>query len=178
MAKARGLVFAGMILGVGVLTLAPAEAVRVSLGESRSAVGQPADLSECEKLEWWTLDNINTERIIRGRPPLRAHPVLWTMARQHSEEMAEREFFGHFSVRGESLEVRLVRAGIVRWKLAAENLALSFDEVAPSLLTLHGWMMSPGHRQNILDPRFRETGIGVARSARGGYYFTQIFLDP
>lgn len=137
-----------------------------------------ADPFYCEKLEWWTLDNINTERIIRGLPPLRAHPVLWDLAQQQSREMAERDRLTHISSRGEPLEIRLIRAGFSRWKRAGENLALCYEDVVPSLVAVHGWMMSPSHRQNILDPRFRETGMGVAQSASGAYYFTQIFLEP
>lgn len=166
----------GIVIGLAAMNQ-PAGVASVSV-ESSPVARCWADPSYCEKLQWWTLDNINTERIIRGLPPLRVHPVLWSLAQDQSRDMAERDRLMHLSSRGEPLEVRLLRAGFSRWKRAAENLALCYEEVVPSLVAIHGWMMSPSHRQNILDPRFRETGIGVAQSARGAYYFTQIFLDP
>lgn len=39
------------------------------------------------------------------------------------------------------------------------------------------WMNSPGHRANLLDPQWHDTGIGVARNKRGTYYLTQNFGD-
>ena len=166
----------GIVIGLVAMSQLPGSAF-ISV-ESSPVARCWADPSYCEKLPWWTLDNINTERLIRGVPPLRMNPVLRSLAQQQSRDMAERDMLAHISSRGESLEVRLIRAGFPRWKRAAENLALCYEEVVPSLVATHGWMMSPSHRQNILDPRFRETGIGVAQSARGAYYFTQIFLDP
>lgn len=46
----------------------------------------------------------------------------------------------------------------------------------PTLLILvTGWMNSPGHRANILNPEFREIGVGVAYTRTGDYhwYWTQ-----
>jgi uncharacterized protein YkwD len=44
-------------------------------------------------------------------------------------------------------------------------------------IAVSGWMKSKGHRRHILDPVFRETGVGVARGSDGSIYFTQMFLD-
>lgn len=41
---------------------------------------------------------------------------------------------------------------------------------------VQGWMESQGHRENILRPEFRETGIGVWRTGNT-YYFTQLFMQ-
>jgi len=38
-------------------------------------------------------------------------------------------------------------------------------------------MDSEAHRENILQPRFTETGVGICRG-EPGYYFTQVFLRP
>lgn len=40
------------------------------------------------------------------------------------------------------------------------------------------WMNSPGHRANILNPRYTEIGVGFARDASGRSYFTQNFHQP
>jgi uncharacterized protein YkwD len=40
-----------------------------------------------------------------------------------------------------------------------------------------GWKNSPEHRKNMLGD-FSLTGIGIAQSNDGGYFFTQIFIEP
>jgi uncharacterized protein YkwD len=41
---------------------------------------------------------------------------------------------------------------------------------------VEGWMNSPGHRKNILEPRWKESGIGIFINSNGTYYFTQVFV--
>lgn len=50
-----------------------------------------------------------------------------------------------------------------------ENVAMGY-ETAASLV--QGWLDSPGHRQNIMNPVFRKMGIGIA-----GSFATQMFSD-
>jgi uncharacterized protein YkwD len=53
---------------------------------------------------------------------------------------------------------------------------LSIQEVCEWAVS--GWMDSPGHRANILEPRYTETGVGVSFSEEGAFvyvYITQIF---
>jgi uncharacterized protein YkwD len=58
---------------------------------------------------------------------------------------------------------------------SAENVAssLGYDEPAPEIV--RGWLASRGHRANIEGP-YERTGVGVARSATGKLYVTQIFV--
>jgi uncharacterized protein YkwD len=49
----------------------------------------------------------------------------------------------------------------------------SLDEIAKS--TVKGWMESPGHRANILTPRFDTSGVGIAISAGDQVLITQMF---
>ncbi|MCA1689917.1 MAG: CAP domain-containing protein, partial [Actinobacteria bacterium] len=46
-----------------------------------------------------------------------------------------------------------------------ENIAAAGGYLATPAATVKMWMGSPGHRANILDPAFRDTGIGVAPAA-------------
>ena len=48
--------------------------------------------------------------------------------------------------------------------------------VNPVAASIHGWMDSPGHRANILEPDFRLTAIGAWIREDGTVYFTEIFL--
>jgi uncharacterized protein YkwD len=54
----------------------------------------------------------------------------------------------------------------------AENVALGYPSAEA---VVEGWMNSPGHRANILNPGVVETGIGIARSSAGGVYYAQVF---
>jgi uncharacterized protein YkwD len=127
-------------------------------------------------VEVWVFEEINRERVRRGMRPLVWDELLAEIAREHSRDMAARQFFGHITPEGRDVEARLRPRGITRYRMVAENLALIFDPISPVSTTIHQWMMSPGHKRNILGP-FRYTGVGVAISARGAYYITQVFLD-
>jgi uncharacterized protein YkwD len=66
------------------------------------------------------------------------------------------------------------------WSSAAENVGwmqdngqLSADAVAERIH--QGWMDSPGHRENLLNPAYTRIGVGVAHSAEHGWYLTQNF---
>ena len=45
---------------------------------------------------------------------------------------------------------------------------------------VQGWLSSPGHCENIMDPRFAEMGIAYApgRASRRGLYWVQVLADP
>jgi uncharacterized protein YkwD len=70
-------------------------------------------------------------------------------------------------------EDRLAAAGY-EWQAWAENLAFGFDPAA----VVAGWMASPGHRANILNPTYTETGAGFALDRSGRQYYAQVFGQP
>jgi uncharacterized protein YkwD/uncharacterized membrane protein required for colicin V production len=115
---------------------------------------------------------VNEERNKRGIPSLAWRPEVVPVARAHATDMWEREYFGHVSPDGEDVGDRLQKAE-VGYTIAGENLAL-----APTLITAHnGLMNSEGHRENILEPRFRQIGIGVIDNGIYGKMFVQVFTD-
>ena len=69
-----------------------------------------------------------------------------------------------------------VVAAALKWRMVGENLAYSNGYINPVAASMHGWMESPGHRRNLLDPEWRQTAIGVWISPNGTVYFTEIFL--
>jgi uncharacterized protein YkwD len=58
-----------------------------------------------------------------------------------------------------------------------ENILESDDRVTPAELVA-AWMKSPHHRENILRPEFKHIGVGVVKSAKGGWYYTEMFGRP
>ena len=104
-------------------------------------------------------------------------PRLAKVARSHSRDMAERGYFEHVSPEGRDVAERALRAGI-RYRRIGENIAFNLGARRPARTAMEGWMESKGHRDNILEGRYTRTGVGVALSAGGGLYFTQVFLLP
>ena len=86
-----------------------------------------------------------------------------------------RNFFDHEDPRGRKPADRVTSAG-VSWTRVTENLAMNSGMDDPVASAVQGWMESPGHRANILDPAVTHTGVGIAEDEDGGYAFTQLFV--
>jgi uncharacterized protein YkwD len=109
-------------------------------------------------------------------PPLNLSGTLGSVALGHASDMAEHSYFEHQDLTGHSPADR-VRAVGYREKLVGENIAYgpqSVDEV------MRGWLDSPGHCENIMDPRFAEMGLALAtgHGARHGLYWVQVLAQP
>jgi len=115
---------------------------------------------------------VNGERKNNGVGQLTIRQELIPVARAHAKDMWERSYFSHYSPEGKDVGDRLEEAHI-KYSFAGENLAL-----APTLAIAHdGLMNSPGHRANILNPKFKQIGIGVIDNGYDGKMFVQIFTD-
>ena len=115
---------------------------------------------------------LNDERVKNGLRPLTVDPAIREVARGYSEELFRSGRFDHQSPVSGTPADRLTR-GKVTFEVAGENLAY-----APTALIAHnGLMASPGHRANILSPRFSRVGIGAVQSPGRGLVITQNFAD-
>jgi len=132
-------------------------------------------LQEIESLEVQCLNEVNRLRQTRRLEPLKFSENLLQVARSYSRRMAEENFFSHNDPEGRSVRERVNEASI-KWRMVGENLAYSNGYINPVAASMHGWMESPGHRRNLLDPEWRQTAIGVWISPNGTVYFTEIFL--
>ena len=117
-----------------------------------------------------TLCLLNAERTSRDLGRLRADRQLARAARRFSAHMVRDRFFGHVSPAGSTLSSRVrggtryLRGSVRTWSLG-ENLAWGVGERAAPRSIVRAWMTSPGHRENILEERFRHIGIGVVTGA-------------
>jgi uncharacterized protein YkwD len=124
--------------------------------------------------EQFILSEINRIRAQQGLPQLRPNQRLCTVARRHSSNMAGTGYLSHTDSLGRDFKARLGSIAVERYE-AGENVATNnFPDSAR--VAVQGWCQSHGHLRNILNERFIETGIGVAVSADGQVFFTQIFL--
>jgi uncharacterized protein YkwD len=116
------------------------------------------------------------DRSFAPAPPVRLSETLAVVALGHADDMAKHNYFEHEDLKGRSPADR-VRALGYKEKLVGENIAYgpkSADEV------VQGWLDSPGHCENIMDPRFAEMGIAYAsgQSARRGLFWVQLLVAP
>ncbi len=154
----------------------PSQPDPVDSGESESSPRVSSRLiREIASLEQQCLDEINLVRRRNGLSRLNFYEELLPLARDYSRRMAEQNFFSHSDPDGLTVRERVEGADI-KWRMVGENLAYSNGYVNPVAASLHGWMDSPGHRRNILDPDFSLTAIGVWIKEDGTVYFTEIFL--
>lgn len=104
-------------------------------------------------------------------PALEVSEELRCAARNHSKDMVARGYFAHESPEGDNAGDRLERAGF-DWSLAGENIAQG-HETAEAVM--QGWMGSPGHCENVLEPRFELIGVGYHAGASRRHVWTQTF---
>jgi uncharacterized protein YkwD len=119
---------------------------------------------------------VNQRRIEAGLPALIWSNDAAKMARIHSENMANFRFFSHTDMNGKKVNERANAIGLKSWHQIGENIAFNRGFKSPLESAVQSWMNSAGHRENILKTDWEDSGIGVAVTAEGTYYFTQVFL--
>lgn len=139
--------------------------------------GQATTAANFARDERRVFDLINQERRQNGLNELNWDPQLARLARDYSQKMARENFFSHHDSEGNSVESRARLMRIKNFSKIGENLFYSEGYRNPPAIAVRGWMRSPGHRRNILDRGYQETGIGIAESPDGEIYITQVFLE-
>ncbi len=119
-----------------------------------SAPSTPINVSQAAQQ---VLDLVNQARTKANLPPLTWNNQLASAAQGHAEDMQKRNFFDHVNPDGLSPTNRIQAAGY-RGSTYGENIARG--QTSPEQV-MNDWMNSPGHRENILRPSFREIGIGI-----------------
>lgn len=159
-----------------------------------------SDLSPRE-LEAMVHDEINTVRVNNDLSRLLFDDDLAEIARYHSQDMAEQNYFAHESPTGETVEDRYqqfnyncrVSTGGNRYTTGGENILYTYYQTpirtgtgeayyeTPSELVagvVNQWMNSEGHRENILRSYWNNEGIGVyidEEESQSRIYVTQNF---
>jgi uncharacterized protein YkwD len=115
-------------------------------------------------------------RVFAAVAPVKLSSTLSSVALGHAADMAQHEYFEHEDLSGHTPAERVRAVGYAE-KLVGENIAYgpeSADEV------VRGWLDSPGHCENIMDPRFAEMGIAFSagRMSRRGLYWVQLLVEP
>ena len=127
------------------------------------------------------LRRINAERAKRQscglHVALEATPLVWneqllSAAARHSTDMARRDYFEHASPEGQRVGQRVSREGYP-WRAVGENIA-SGDRTVDAVM--NGWMRSPSHCSNLMQPAFTEVGVAcvIRPGSTPGAYWTMV----
>lgn len=118
-------------------------------------------------MEQQIFDITNVIRYSFDRKTLSWEDKVSEVAFLHSKDMAENNYFSHYSPNGNGLKERL-EAKDISYFSAGENIAAQYID-APA--AVEGWLNSEGHREALLHSDYTHLGVGVYR-----LYYTQNFL--
>jgi uncharacterized protein YkwD len=114
------------------------------------------------------LNLANRDRRQLGLSALTADPFLDKVAQFYAEDMLRRNYFSHYNPEGKTVVDRYAALG--GQGTPGENLAIlqhppaAFIPPNASLLAFfeQGWMGSPTHRPNLVNPKATRFGFGIA----------------
>jgi uncharacterized protein YkwD len=136
-------------------------AVWILIGAARGDPGKPAFASK------QVLMLVNKARAQARRcgnesfvatTPLKLNEQLTEAAQHHASDMAKYHYLEHEGRDGSTHAQRVSRTGY-EWKIVGENIA---GGVGTAQEVVDGWLDSPHHCANIMDPKYTEMGVAFA----------------
>ena len=128
-------------------------------------------------MEQAMFDSHNVQRQNVSLSALTLDARLVQVARRRAQDMASKNYFSHTSPSGETAFTILGEIGYP-YQIAGENIARNnYPDGETVQISMAGFMNSPGHRANILEPQFKKVGIGVAFGSDGMKYFAVVFSN-
>jgi uncharacterized protein YkwD len=122
--------------------------------------------ADIEEVRTATLCLVNRERLSHGESALKADGQLQQAAQGHSQDMAAGDYFEHDGRGGSTPVSRMRQAGYIFSShigyAVGENIAWATLGLSTPQAIVAGWMSDAGHRANILEAKFRDTGIGIS----------------
>ncbi len=120
---------------------------------------------------------LNRQRASLNLGVLEENESLNQAAEAKARDMIENDYFAHTDPEGRQGWDWIRETGYT-YTMAGENLAIGFIDAEEAH---QAWNDSPSHKENLLNPRFKEIGIGVARGEFEGNTVTvvvQFFAEP
>jgi uncharacterized protein YkwD len=168
-------IISGPDSSVGGTTAGAATATDDGLVSPAREVPACSEPTSVESLRARIFDLVNRERASYGLDPLTRNSTLQNQASDYACELIEYDYFAHVNpVTQSTLRDRSGRFGYA-YQVIGENLAAG--QTTPER-AFADWLESPSHRDNILDPRFTELGIGIKLGGDYGIYWVQEFGLP
>ena len=117
--------------------------------------------------------NCGTSGTFGPAPALTWNDTLTLAATGHSQDMVTHNFFSHTGFNGSTLANRVDAVGYA-WSGLGENIAAGQPSVDS---VVDGWIASPGHCANIMNPSFVHMGLACVRGGAGNTYPTYWTMD-
>lgn len=124
-----------------------------------SVLGYAANIAPSE-----VISLTNQQRAANGLSPLTENKTLDSAALAKGNDMLAKGYWAHFAPDGTSPWSFFTGFGY-KYQYAGENLARDFTNAGSAVTA---WMNSPSHKENILNPHYKEVGIGVVQGSLGG----------
>jgi uncharacterized protein YkwD len=134
-----------------------------------------ATLSALSGPEGDLLDRVNAIRREHHLVPLRGSAPLADVARRHAVDMANRDYVAHVNPDGHNPLDRTQRAGVEGFRLLAENIGASNVQGDRLASITEEWLRSPVHRENLLNPAFNSSGVGIVQTRDGRTLVVQLY---
>lgn len=106
----------------------------------------------------------NSKRIAAGLEPLTLNETLSSAAWAKGTDMINKDYWAHTAPDGTEPWSFFNSLGY-RYRYAGENLARDFSNASSAV---EAWMASPTHKDNILNPKYKEIGIGIVEGDLAG----------
>ena len=116
------------------------------------------------------IERTNLERAKLGLTPVTDNAELSAAAEAKARSMFAENYWAHFAPSGKS-PWDFIKASGYRFTFAGENLAKNFNESDEVVVA---WMNSPSHRDNIVNPKYKEIGIAVEDGVLNGQRTTLV----
>jgi uncharacterized protein YkwD len=137
--------------------------LRIKSGAARTSYEHP------KALEQRVFQFTNEARRKNGLPALEPDKTLMTLARGKSDDMIKRHYFSHPDPEGKTIkehyaEKKPAVGGMIG---VGENISMGKksehdDTETAARRIVDGFMVSPGHRKNILEPAYTHLGVGIS----------------
>lgn len=115
----------------------------------------------------------NESRATHGLPPLKENAYLDAFASDRVSDEVAHDNFSHIDSRGLHSYDEVSRF-IYPYKDFGENLAVYFDD---AITEQKAWDSSPEHEENILNPLYKDIGVGVEQGDHDGYFTTWVAVE-
>lgn len=157
--------------------------IQISAEQVAAQAPPPADPYAFEReLAAAIMESGNAERARAGLSQLTMDAALSDSAARYSRLMRDQNFFAHVSPSGETLSQRLPQAERRRFAKLGENLwsgegALDWRSDVIARQAAEDWILSPSHRDNLLESAYSLAGVGAA-VGQDKVYVTMLYARP
>ncbi len=102
-----------------------------------------------------------------------AGPLKWQAqaeqaALAQAQYLQQNNLFSHAGANGSTVGDRLTATGYA-WSTVGENIAAGYADVAS---VVKGWLDSPGHCVNVMNPNFTDIGVSLVQATSSNTYRT------